>query len=169
MLPDVIVHSVNNVSIGQRADDGYINSTPMCQAAGKEWSGYRRLQSSEEFLEALSRSLQIHRDLLIQTITTGPNEQRGTWVHPQVAIHCAMWCSEEFASGAARGRSGWPHGAAAAHPDLPRGAGAAGALAGRHLYLKRCASISLPGPFDAIGLDIDYLPAWLANISVEAK
>jgi KilA-N domain len=40
---------------------------------------------------------QIHRDLLIQTITTGPNEERGTWAHPRVAIHCAMWCSAMFA------------------------------------------------------------------------
>jgi hypothetical protein len=39
----------------------------------------------------------IPADLLAQTVSTGPNEQRGTWVHPQVAIHLAMWCSATFA------------------------------------------------------------------------
>jgi hypothetical protein len=33
----------------------------------------------------------------VQKITTGPDEQRGIWVHPQVAINLAMWCSVGFA------------------------------------------------------------------------
>ena len=95
--PDIITHSLNEVAVGQRAQDSYINLTAMCKAAGKEWSAYRRNQTTEEFIHTLSRSLQIHRDLLIQTITTGPNEERGTWGHPRVAIHLAMWCSAVFA------------------------------------------------------------------------
>jgi hypothetical protein len=35
-------------------------------------------------------------DLLIKTITTGVNENRGTWVHPQVAINIAQWISPQF-------------------------------------------------------------------------
>ncbi len=33
---------------------------------------------------------------LINKITTGPNENRGTWLHPKVAIHFAMWISPKF-------------------------------------------------------------------------
>jgi hypothetical protein len=34
---------------------------------------------------------------LVRTIVTGPNECRGTWVHPQVAINLAQWVSARFA------------------------------------------------------------------------
>ncbi len=56
----------------------------MCQAVGKEWSNYRKNQETQDFIDALSRSLLIRRDLLVQTITTGPNAQRGTWAQPQL-------------------------------------------------------------------------------------
>jgi hypothetical protein len=39
----------------------------------------------------------IHIDLLIETRVTGPNEVRGTWVHPYVAVHLAQWLSPRFA------------------------------------------------------------------------
>lgn len=93
----LVPHTYQGAVIQQRINDGYINATAMCQAAGKEWSAYRRLDTTGEFIYALERSLQIHRDLLIRSIITGPNEQRGTWVHPQVAIHLAQWASAEFA------------------------------------------------------------------------
>ena len=48
-------------------------------------------------MEELERSLQICRDPLTIQITGGPNEGRGTWVHPDVAIHLAQWCSPKFA------------------------------------------------------------------------
>ena len=35
-------------------------------------------------------------DLLIQSVTGGKNENRKTWVHPQVAINIAQWISPEF-------------------------------------------------------------------------
>lgn len=91
----LVPHSYQGSLIQQRATDGYINATAMCQVAGREWSSYRR--SAEEFLGALEGSLQIRRDLIIQTIATGPNESRGTWVHPQVAINLAQWLSADFA------------------------------------------------------------------------
>lgn len=93
----LVPHTYQGSVISQREADGYINATAMCKAAGKEWSSYKRLDASNEFIAALEGSLQIHRDLLIQTIATGPNEARGTWVHPQVAVHLAQWLSAEFA------------------------------------------------------------------------
>lgn len=67
----LVPHSYQGALIQQRAVDGYINATAMCKASGKEWSGYRRLDSTDEFLDALGRSLQIHRDLIIQSIAVG--------------------------------------------------------------------------------------------------
>jgi len=48
------------------------------------------------FLRVLSRSVLISTDLLIKTQTGGLNENRGTWVHPQVAINIAQWISPTF-------------------------------------------------------------------------
>jgi hypothetical protein len=95
--PSIIIHLSNEIAIGQRIADGYISATAMCKATGKEWSNYRQNQATAEFLEALASSLGIPRDLIVQVVTTGPNDQRGTWVHPRVAIHLAMWCSATFA------------------------------------------------------------------------
>ena len=36
-------------------------------------------------------------DLLTHSIIRGPNDARGTWVHPQVAVNLAQWCSPKFA------------------------------------------------------------------------
>jgi len=93
----LVPHTYQGSVISQREADGYINATAMCKAAGKEWSGYKRLDTSEGFITALEGSLKIHRNLLIESITTGPNEARGTWIHPQVAVHLAQWLSAEFA------------------------------------------------------------------------
>lgn len=37
--------------IPQRARDGYISATALCQSVGKRWSDYRALKSTEEFLQ----------------------------------------------------------------------------------------------------------------------
>ncbi|QHL91629.1 KilA-N domain-containing protein [Sphingomonas changnyeongensis] len=91
----LVTYEIAREVVHQRVRDGYVNATAMCKAAGREWSSYRR--SADAFIAALEGSLQIRRDLLIQTITTGANELRGTWVHPQVAINLAQWLSPEFA------------------------------------------------------------------------
>ncbi|MHC5307540.1 KilA-N domain-containing protein [Bartonella sp. LJL80] len=96
-IKDIVAYSHNGETIALRATDGYINATAMCKAAGKDWSNYRKNAETEEFLKALEMSLRIRRDLLIQTISGGPNSGRGTWVHPQLAINLATWLSPEFA------------------------------------------------------------------------
>ena len=81
--------------IKQRAD-GYLNATEMCKVGKKEWSNYKQNNQSKEYLDALDIALGIPRAQLIESITANiPN--RGTWVHPKVAIHLAMWISPKFA------------------------------------------------------------------------
>lgn len=94
---EIVPHSHNGQIIAQRTGDGYINATAMCKAIGKEWSNYRKNDTTESFLEALERSLRIRRDQLILSVASGPNDQRGTWVHPQIAINLATWLSPDFA------------------------------------------------------------------------
>lgn len=93
----LVPHTYRGSLVQQRATDGFINATAMCKAAGKEWSNYRKAEATTEFFLALERSLQIGRDPLVQSILVGPNDHRGTWVHPQIAIHLAQWLSPDFA------------------------------------------------------------------------
>jgi hypothetical protein len=79
-----------------RLGDGYINATKMCHNASspgrsKEWSTYLQNQSTVAFLEELETCLGYPRNMLVQSIIDGPNAKRGTWVHPDVAIHLAQW------------------------------------------------------------------------------
>jgi hypothetical protein len=83
-------------TIDHREEDGYVNVTNLCKAGNKRFKAWNRLEKTRAFLRVLSRSVLISTDLLIKTQTGGLNENRGTWVHPQVAINIAQWISPAF-------------------------------------------------------------------------
>jgi hypothetical protein len=93
----LIPRKIEGGVIHQRPKDGYINATAMCQAAGKLFSDYGRLTSTAAFVKALSAETGIPITELIQSLRGGDPTLQGTWVHPQVAIHLAQWCSPQFA------------------------------------------------------------------------
>ncbi len=96
MLP-IINHETDNQIISQRIEDGYVNATAMCKAAGKRWGDYYALSTTKPFLEELAAVNGQTVNGLIQRIVGGIPELQGTWVHPQVAIHLAQWLSPKFA------------------------------------------------------------------------
>lgn len=106
--------------VGQRAKDGCVNATAMCKAAGKLWGHYHENKTTKQFLVELERSIGIPMDLIVQPITTGANDLRGTWVHPHVAIHLAQWLSPSFAVQVSQFVYEWmTRGAPRAEPELP--------------------------------------------------
>ncbi len=94
--PTIEVRQWHGTPISRRAD-GYVNATAMCKAYGRLFADYRRLDRTAQYLQALSRSMGNPIDLLVVVITTGPNHQRGTWVHPRIAVDLARWLHPEFA------------------------------------------------------------------------
>ncbi|MEY2480713.1 MAG: hypothetical protein QOI04_1640 [Verrucomicrobiota bacterium] len=106
----LITHEIENTVIPQRANDGYINATAMCKAVNKLFADYRRLSSTEAFLSELAGSMGIPIDQLVFTMMHGPNEERGTWVHPDVAVNLGQWCSPKFAVAVARWVREWMSG-----------------------------------------------------------
>jgi len=90
----VITHSVNEIVVGQRAADGYINATAMCQACGKQLAHYLENQTTKAFLEALSENIGIP---ILNLVEVKRGRNGGTWVHPQIAINLGQWCSPQFA------------------------------------------------------------------------
>ena len=93
----LIKHEVPNGIIPQRPSDGYINATEMCSAAGKKFNDYYRLKSTGAYLNELERETGIPVSNLVVIIKGGNRYVQGTWVHPQVAINLAQWCSPVFA------------------------------------------------------------------------
>lgn len=97
--------------IQRRRADGWVNATAMCQAGGREWFTYARASRTQEYIAALAGVLgspqncgdpfagspQNPATVVIQSITTGPNHLRGTWIHPRLAVDLARWISPEFA------------------------------------------------------------------------
>lgn len=96
LLP-IISHEVNSTPINQRATDGYVNGTALCQAVGKKFYDYTRLSSTIEFIKELSTETGIPVSELIQTLKGGDVTNQGSWVHPQVAINLGQWASPQFA------------------------------------------------------------------------
>lgn len=94
MAENIIQRTHNSVSIGQRQRDGYVNLTAMAKAEGKLIADYLRLDRTEAFLGKLSETMGIPIVCLTE-VKTG--RSGGVWGHPQVAIHCGIWCSPEFA------------------------------------------------------------------------
>lgn len=94
---ELLDHKYGSSVIRQRASDGYVNATAMCQAMGKNWFHYRELEGTRKYISALQASSGIPMTALVLTRVGGDVATQGTWVHPQVAIHLAQWLSPDFA------------------------------------------------------------------------
>jgi hypothetical protein len=115
----LIPHETEGGVINQRVSDGYVNATAMCKSAGKLFADYARLKNTQEFLDELSRSMGIPIDGLVFTISTGLNEYRGTWVHPDVAINLGQWLSPKFAVQVSKWIREWAMSGKSPHHNLP--------------------------------------------------
>ncbi|MEI7911033.1 MAG: KilA-N domain-containing protein [Verrucomicrobiota bacterium] len=77
----------------------------MCAKHGKLIGNYSQMQATKDYLKALGASIGNPIDGFVITKTNVPNAERGTWVHPRVAIDLARWCSPSFAVWV----DGWVH------------------------------------------------------------
>jgi hypothetical protein len=100
----------NGVDIQRRPTDGYVNATAMCKAYGKRWENYHRNERTQQYIQALGKSMAetdcgaaVARNrvtgepILIETIQGGPPHLQGTWVHLRIAVDLARWLHPEFA------------------------------------------------------------------------
>jgi hypothetical protein len=84
-------------------EDGYINATNMSQTingktgGNKQFRGWKRNASSQEFIDEVSSSTGYSEDKLFVVISGGKKEVlRGTYVHPLLVPHIAAWVSPKF-------------------------------------------------------------------------
>jgi hypothetical protein len=91
-----------------RLTDGFVNATKLCKSAGKFWADYFKNKSTQLFLTELignmkksdgnmkkiNGNMNISFENIIDSEVGGNHD--GTWVHPDVAIDLARWCSTKF-------------------------------------------------------------------------
>lgn len=100
---------INGIIVSGRIRDGYINATTLCKAGKKKFSHWYENKQSKELIKHLSEELNIPTEYtnpntnenfrnvgLIVIINKGPNNKRGTWVHPDIAVALACWMSPKF-------------------------------------------------------------------------
>jgi hypothetical protein len=77
--------------------NGFVNVTKMCENHGKKFYNWKQNMSSKDLIKCLSESLNLNseNELLI-IIVKNENELRGTYAHPDLIIHIAMWISPMF-------------------------------------------------------------------------
>jgi hypothetical protein len=87
--------TLNDVVIVSRTEDNYINATHLCQAGGKQFNDWYRLNTTKELITVLEVKTGIPVLELIE-VNKGGNHL-GSWVHPDLAIQLAQWISPIFA------------------------------------------------------------------------
>ena len=117
----IIFHSANNLPVGQRQSDGYLNATAMCKTHKKKVADWLRLESTLELVVALAEDLNTESFVNKAELLKGgesrlsklvrisdfsdlvfvkkgsPENGGGTWLHPDLAVQLAQWCSPKFA------------------------------------------------------------------------
>lgn len=74
-------------------EDGYVYATGLCKAAGKKLQQWKDSANVKNIVKELSKT----RSNLIEVHKAGNKYNQGTWLHPDLGIILAQWCSPSFA------------------------------------------------------------------------
>ena len=82
-------------------EDGYIFATWLCKAVGKKVNGWLRLKETKELIKTLEKKYEkaetrISATKLIEIHQAGNKYNQGTWIHPDLGLNLAQWCSPSF-------------------------------------------------------------------------
>jgi hypothetical protein len=90
--------TLNNIVITSRSDDSFINATQLCQAGGKQFNDWYRLNTTKQLFNEAESETGIPVSLLVD-IKKGNNTNLNldSWIHPKLAIQLAQWLSPKFA------------------------------------------------------------------------
>lgn len=166
----LIQHETNGTVVDQRANDGYVNATALCKAAGKNLADYVRLGATKAFAQELSADMGIPISELIQSVKGGDPYLQGTWVHPQVAVNLGVWASPKFAVLVSKWVTEWmtsgakPSFGSALPPHLSRYLTNDARIQPGYFSILQETGLNLFGPLHMQGFEI---PAgWVPDISV---
>lgn len=76
-------------------EDGYIHATKMAKIVKKQVSDWKRLSETKKIVLKL-KSYNQENIKLIDVYKSGNCRLQGTWIHPDLGVNFAQWCSPEF-------------------------------------------------------------------------
>lgn len=94
MNTQVYSYNGNDVSFHSGSNNILINATEMARPFNKTPKDYLRTQSSQDFINALSKRQNCPLADLVQVIKGGNNA--GTWLHEDIALDFAQWLNIDF-------------------------------------------------------------------------
>jgi|GEM_PF-1090298 kilA domain protein len=90
----------NDISVSFR-QDGYLNATAVATHFGKLPKDYLKTEQTQEYIVELADNLSKRRKILLDknqlVIVKHGGNNRGTWLHPKLAVHFARWLDPKFA------------------------------------------------------------------------
>ena len=100
MTTQILNFSFNDAIVSFR-DDGFLNATAIAAYFGKQPRDYLKTEQTQQYIAALADFLSTKTKILVKenqivNVKNGGSE-RGTWLHPKLAIHFARWLNPKFA------------------------------------------------------------------------
>ena len=94
VMSELFGHKSEKFEISQRVSDGWIDATKMCKTVeGKLIANWKKNKSTHAYLKALAKQEGLNEhELVVSTSGHGGS----TWIHPEAAIHLALWVSPEL-------------------------------------------------------------------------
>jgi hypothetical protein len=86
----------------QMREDGYIFATKLAKYAGKDLYSWKRNSETQKVIkkleEKVNREKTVYKDKNLIEVYKGNSGKykSGTWIHPDLGIHLAQWCSPSF-------------------------------------------------------------------------
>ena len=78
-------------------EDGYIHATKMAKVVNKQVTNWKKSQETIKVVTRLKSALKIEEHELIEVrLGNSSKYAQGTWLHPDLGINFAQWCSPSF-------------------------------------------------------------------------
>ena len=77
-------------------EDGYIFGTRLCNIARKRIDKWRSSYETCQILAYMKSAMNMEESDIIHVVTEGPKDKHGTWVHPDLGVQLAQYCSPIF-------------------------------------------------------------------------
>ncbi len=80
---------INKISIESRKEDNFINATQLCKAGGKKFNNWYQLDSTQELIQELKRSLRNSHAVnpaCEKIVEISKSKYKGSWIHPDLAV-----------------------------------------------------------------------------------
>lgn len=94
MNTEVYSYNGNDISFHSGSNNILVNATEMARPFNKTPKDYLRTQSSQDFINALSKRQNCPLAVLVQVVKGGNNP--GTWLHEDIALDFAQWLNIDF-------------------------------------------------------------------------